>query len=195
MQALSTERILLFHTGFQIIEKPEVNVGRKNADFGPGFYLSGNREFSKRWARERKGLRTYLNTYELDTTGLAVKRFCRDTEWLDYITANRLGRADSYADYDVIIGPIANDTLFDTWGIITSNLLEKEQSLQLLKIGPVYEQTVIKTEKAAAMLQFKDAVQMSSEEIAGYRETLQKEELEFQNEFLKQFEEMQASEE
>lgn len=186
--------MLLFHTGFQIIKKPDVNVGRKNADFGQGFYLSDDKEFSKRWARERKGLRTYLNIYELDTTGLYVKRFSRDTEWLDCIMSNRFGRPDAYADYDVVIGPIANDTLYDTWGIITSNLLEKDQALQLLMIGPQYEQTVIKTEKAAAMLRFKHAVELSSGQIAEYRKTLQKEELEFQAEFLKQLEAMQGSE-
>lgn len=185
--------MLLFHTGFQIIEKPEVDVGRKNADFGQGFYLSDDMEFSKRWARERKGLRTYLNTYELDTTGLSVKRFSRDIEWLDCIMNNRFGRPDAYAGYDVVIGPIANDTLYDTWGIITSNLLEKDQALQLLKIGPQYEQIVIKTEKAAAMLCFKHAVELGSEEIAQYRKTLQEEENEFQAEFLKQLEAMQGS--
>lgn len=185
--------ILLFHTGFQIIEKPEINAGRTNADFGQGFYLSPDKEFSKRWARERKGLRTYLNAYELDTTGLAVKHFSRDTEWLDYIIDNRFGKPDAYADYDVITGPIANDTLYDTWGIITSNLLKKDQALQLLLIGPAFEQTVVKTEKAASLLRFKYAVEMTSEEIAGYRKTVRNEELEFQDEFLKQLEDMQVS--
>ncbi len=42
----------LFHMGFDIIEKPDLKIGRKNADFGPGFYLSDNEEFSKRWAQE-----------------------------------------------------------------------------------------------------------------------------------------------
>lgn len=191
---MDTENMLLFHTGFQVIERPEVNVGRKNADFGPGFYLSGDKEFSKRWARERKGLKTYLNTYELDTTGLSIKRFCRDTEWLDCIMDNRFGRPDAYAGYDVVIGPIANDTLYDTWGIITSNLLEKDQALQLLMIGPEYVQTVIKTEKAAAKLRFKGAVELGSAEVAEYRKTLQEEETKFQEEFLKQLEAMQGSE-
>ena len=185
--------MLLFHTGFQVIERPEVNVGRKNADFGPGFYLSGDKEFSKRWARERKGLKTYLNTYELDTTGLKIKRFCRDTEWLECIMDNRMGRPDAHAGYDVVIGPIANDTLYDTWGIITSNLLEKDQALQLLMIGPEYVQTVIKTERAAVKLRFKGAVEISSAEIAEYRKTLEKEEQEFQEEFLKRIEAMQSS--
>ena len=46
--------------------------------------------------------------------------------------------------------------------------------------GPVYEQTVIKTEKAVSALRFTGAVEMSSEEIAIYRETVKKEESEYQ---------------
>lgn len=55
---------------------------------------------------------------------------------------------------DVIVGPIANDTLFDTLGIISSGYLSTEEALKLLKIGPEYTQVVIKTEKAAANLRF-----------------------------------------
>ena len=40
----------LFHTGFQVIEKPDIKFGRANADFGQGFYLSNDEEFSRRWA-------------------------------------------------------------------------------------------------------------------------------------------------
>ena len=38
----------LFHTGFQVIQKPDINMGRANADFGQGFYLSNDEEFSRR---------------------------------------------------------------------------------------------------------------------------------------------------
>lgn len=172
--------VKLFHTGIQVIDKPDITVGRKNADFGQGFYLSDNEEFSRRWARERKGHTTYLNTYCLQTDGLKVKRLVRDEEWFRYIRANRLNRPDIFADYDLIIGPIANDTIYDTWGIITSGLLEENQALRLLMTGPVYEQTVIKTEKAVSALRFTGAVEMSSEEIAIYRETVKKEESEYQ---------------
>ena len=81
----------LYHTGFDIIEAPDIHFGRQNADFGQGFYLSGNWEFSVRWARERKGRHTYLNTYVLDTAGLSIKRFARDAEWFGYIYRNRNG--------------------------------------------------------------------------------------------------------
>ena len=173
----------LFHTGYQIIEKPDIRIGRKNADFGQGFYLSDNEEFSRRWARERKGLPTYLNIYELETEGLRIRRFARDTEWFEYIYSNRANQPDALTDFDVITGPIANDTIYDTWGVITSGFLKKEQALRLLTIGPLYEQTVIKTEKAASLLKFISAVQMSSEEIAAYRETVRQEEALFQEQF------------
>ncbi|MBR0152362.1 MAG: DUF3990 domain-containing protein [Lachnospiraceae bacterium] len=128
----------LFHAGYQIIERPDIHAGRTNADFGQGFYLSDDEEFSKRWTRERRGFSAWLNRYELDTEGLKIKRFDRDAEWFAYIFANRANRSDSLAEYDVITGPIANDTLYNTWGIITSGLLEEKQALQLLSLGPAY---------------------------------------------------------
>ena len=36
--------IQLFHTGYQIITSPDITIGRRNADFGQGFYLSDNVE-------------------------------------------------------------------------------------------------------------------------------------------------------
>ena len=56
----------LYHTGLDIIKVPDLDRGRRNADFGPGFYLSPDGEFSRRWARERSGVSTYVNEYELD---------------------------------------------------------------------------------------------------------------------------------
>lgn len=176
-------RIHLFHTGYDIIPAPDIHRGRKNADFGQGFYLSDNEEFSKRWARERKGSSTYLNHYELVTDGLNIRTFSRDAEWFDCIYGNRSGQPDSLAGYDVVVGPIANDTIYDTWGITTSGLLKQEQAVRLLLIGPQYTQTVIKTEKAAAQLKFLSADILESGEIMRYRETVRNEEKEFQELF------------
>lgn len=176
--------IELYHTGYQIIGKPDIKAGRKNADFGQGFYLSDNKEFCKRWARERKGLTTYLNRYELDTDGLSVKYLTRSAEWFAYIYENRAGGADLLAEYDVIAGPVANDTLYDTWGIITSGMIAKDDALRLLMLGGAYEQYVIKTEKAAGALRFVSAESIPHEKIAAYRETVRQEEERFQQEFV-----------
>ena len=174
---------LLYHTGFEIIREPDISIGRKNADFAQGFYLSADQEFSKRWAGERKGQTTYLNCYELDPEGLNIKHFPRDIEWFEYIYANRSGREDSLAEYDVIIGPIANDTIYDTWGITTSGLIRKEQALELLSFGPLYEQTVIKTKKGLEALHYIETVGLASEEIRQYRAAVRQEEEQFQEEF------------
>lgn len=168
----------VYHTGYQVIEKPDVHYGRKNADFGQGFYLTAQSEFAGKWAKERKGQQIVLNTYELDLTGLEVQRFTRDSAWFDYIFYNRAGSAD-YVSADVIIGPIANDTIYDTLGIFTSGILKREEALELLMVGPEYEQIALKTEKAAEQLAWKSARVIEPEEIAEFRDAVAKEQEEY----------------
>ena len=150
--------------------------------------MAENQEFSRRWAKQRKDRTTILNSYELDTDGLQIKRFTRNEEWFQYIYQNRNGQADALTEYDVIIGPIANDTIYDTFGIVTSGMLPREHALQLLLIGPVYEQTVLKTEKAAAQLTWLSAEILRPEDVARFRETVHTEEAAFQTLFAKTLE-------
>lgn len=170
----------LYHTGFDVLQKPDIHFGRKNADFGWGFYLSDNRDFSVRWAKQRKEKTTRINEYMLDTEGLLVKHFKRDKEWFAYIFANRNNKADALGQYDVIIGPIANDTLYDIWGITTAGVLSEEQALELLNIGPLYFQVVIKSEKAARKLHWLGAEALEPETIAAARKTVAAEETDYQ---------------
>ncbi|MCR5754961.1 MAG: DUF3990 domain-containing protein [Acetatifactor sp.] len=168
----------LYHAGFEIIKNPDVHYGRKNADFGQGFYVTDREEFARRWAKERRDMRPVINTYEMNFDGLKVHRFKRDHEWFTYIFGNRRGKQDGL-DADVIIGPIANDTIYDTLGMITSGILSDEEALSLLQIGPEYYQIVLKSEKAAANLQWLEARKLRDDEIGGYREILQKEQQEY----------------
>ena len=46
--------MILFHAGVSEIRKPDIHYGRKNADFGQGFYLSPEKEFSCRLTVERE---------------------------------------------------------------------------------------------------------------------------------------------
>lgn len=174
--------IRLYHTGFAEIREPDIHYGRKNADFGQGFYMSDNEEFSKRWARVRRGENTILNTYDLDLASLKIHRFTRDAQWFAYIYANRNRRPD-LLEADVITGPIANDTIYDTLGITTSGLLSEEQSLQCLLIGPEYYQIVIKSEKAVSQLKWISSEILTPEIIARYRAAVAEEEKIFQKKF------------
>ena len=138
----------LYHTGRQEIRDPDIRRGRKNADFGQGFYLSPDREFASRWAVAD----AVMNEYELDESGLLIHRFSRDEDWFNYIFRNR--RAADSLSADVVIGPIANDTIFETFGVISSGFLKPADALRLLLIGPVFTQVAVKTEKAARKLRW-----------------------------------------
>ena len=140
--------MILYHTSDREIRMPDIHRGRKNADFSPGFYLTPDREFARRWA----GTNAVVNTYDLDTKDLSIHTFRRDADWFLYIFRNRSTQDRLTAD--AVIGPIANDTLFDTLGIISSGYLNPEDALSLLMIGPEYTQVAVKTEKAAKQLRW-----------------------------------------
>lgn len=81
---------------------------------------------------------------------------------------------------DVVIGPIANDTIYDTLGVLTSGVLTRAQSLELLRIGPAFEQTVVKTERAAAQLRWISVRALETGEAVHFRERVQQEETDYQ---------------
>ena len=96
-----------------------------------------------------------------------------------YIFDNR--RTKDSLTADVIIGPIANDTIFDTLGILSSGYVKPEDAIKLLMIGPCYTQYAIKTDKAAANLRF-----ISSEKITGTDPAILKQE---QDQYMRLFSE------
>ena len=181
-------RIKLYHSGFYQVENPDIHFGRKNADFGQGFYLSDYLQFSLRWTKHHKGKTSYLNIYELDLSDLKILKFERDEKWFSYLSGNRKNKQDIYADYDLIIGPIANDTLFDTFGILNSGLLKDNEAVRLLMIGPEYRQYVIKSEKALHNLKYLETNAIEESEADTYALQLSKETEAFQEEFGKMLE-------
>ena len=143
--------MLLYHGSNTDIKEINLAMCRPYKDFGQGFYLTTDHDFAERWASED----AYINEYELDIEGLTIIKLERDQEWFEYIFENRRARDNKTAD--VIMGPIANDTIFDTLGIISSGFLKAEQMLKLLTIGPLYHQVAVKTEKAKNQLKWHSA--------------------------------------
>ncbi len=175
----------LFHAGYDEIRVPDIHRGRKNADFGQGFYLSDNYEFASRWVRKKPGAEIIVNAYELDETGLKIKIFERDNEWFRYVFSNRRSMPDELSDMDIIIGPIANDTIYNTLGIMTSGLLSDDEALELLCIGPLYKQIVIKSQEAADRLTFTSSEALAEDVIVNNRQIIASEEEEYMRELAK----------
>ena len=177
--------IRLINAGYEEIREPDVHRGRKNADFGQGFYMTDNGSFAGRLVREKAGSDIIINTYQLDETDLKIKRFDRDSEWFKYVFSNRRSMADSLLEYDLIIGPIANDTLYDTLGIMTSGFLSDEEALELLSVGPCFTQYALKTLKAAEKLRFLSSSKISNKEAEEGKKLFKTEEEQYLTEFAK----------
>ena len=83
---------VLFHGSPKIVEKPLLGYGKNSNDFGPGFYLTEDRDLAKEWAvtYKRNG---YLNKYELNIEGLNILDLTKVEEglnqWIALIIDNR----------------------------------------------------------------------------------------------------------
>lgn len=109
----------LFHGTNQRFETIELSKSKPNKDFGKGFYLAPSYQQAYEVALARVALvggEPIVQTYNFDddnlTSGeLKLLRFDDYTEdWAKFILANRNNTTNHPVhDYDVVIGPIAND--------------------------------------------------------------------------------------
>lgn len=135
-----TDKIEVYHAATETIESPSCSAGRKNLDFGPGFYLTDVYDQAVLWANRRaveRQLPGILNVYLLDRKALfqeaRVKVFeSYDSEWLQYVVACRKGQP-VWQDYDYIEGGVANDRVIDTVNLYINGLISEEGAIRRLR--------------------------------------------------------------
>ena len=90
-------QILLYHGGKEVIEFPEIRTAKYHKDFYFGFYCTQFREQANRWAVRFTG-KGIINEYQyIPNDTLHVLQFPQMTEeWLDFITACRMGNSHGY---------------------------------------------------------------------------------------------------
>ena len=156
----------LYHGSIEVIEHPKILDQQRLLDFGKGFYTTTNIEQAERWAaikqkRLVKTTKAFVTTFELDelllkSDTLSLKIFKQaDEEWLDFIIHNR--SIDSAADYDIVIGPVANDTLYQTLTLYEVGILTKKETIARLKVHPLFDQVSFHNQKALEHLKFLNA--------------------------------------
>ena len=132
-------RIIVYHGGTEKIEFPMCKVGRKNLDFGQGFYLTSIREQAVAWAlnigRNRRKS-AILNRYFLNRTAILAEGRCKifhayDEDWLQFIIANRTG-LDAAREFDYVEGGVANDRVVDTVNLYIAGLIDLKSALREL---------------------------------------------------------------
>lgn len=167
-------KLTLYHGSENIIDKPSLDKGKVNNDYGRGFYCCKDNELAKEWAC-KKGNDGYVNKYELELKGLKVLDLQEEKynvlHWIALLLENRkLTISSSIADiasyylhmnylidvskYDVIIGYRADDSYFAYAEAFISNSLPLNCLKKSLMLGNLGIQVVLVSNKAFDNLEY-----------------------------------------
>ncbi len=166
--------INIYHGSDKIIENPTFGLGRKNNDFGLGFYCTENEELAKEWAVSSLN-DGFCNKYTLDTSYLKILNLNSSDytilNWIAVLLKHRLftiknplaNRAKKYLldnfdinvnAYDLIIGYRADDSYFDYAESFINNGISVGQLASAMRLGKLGEQIVIKSKFAFSNLKY-----------------------------------------
>jgi hypothetical protein len=144
--------VILFHGSFAAVEKPNLSFSRSATDFGKGFYTTPLYEqavsWAKRIARENAVVSSYrflrpVNKFPKDIKLLEFNTHSK--RWLDFVTACRLGQPVD-EDYDLIIGGVADDKVFDTLTLYFDDLIPEKEAIRRLRYNKPNFQYCFKTQ-------------------------------------------------
>ena len=166
--------ITIYHGSKQIVEVPTFGLGRKNNDFGLGFYCTESNDLAKEWAvsslrdgfSNRYTLDTeYLNTLNLNSPNYSI------LNWIAVLVEHRLfsiktpiaRRAKQYLiehfginvnAFDLIVGYRADDSYFDFAEAFLNNAITVEQLSRAMRLGKLGEQIALKSQFAFSKIQY-----------------------------------------
>ena len=166
--------ITIYHGSEKIVEQPSFGEGKKNNDFGLGFYCTASEALAKEWAVSslRDG---FSNRYTLDTEYLNILNLNSPDytilNWIAVLVEHRLfsiktpvaRRAKRYLTdhfgvnvnaFDLITGYRADDSYFDYAESFLNNGISVEQLAWAMQLGKLGEQIVIKSQFAFSRLKY-----------------------------------------
>ncbi len=145
--------LVLFHGTTSLFDDVSLEKSHNRRDFGIGFYTTLLESQAKEWGyrlslREKKK-EYYVYQYLFsETDNLKVMRFdSLSKEWLEFIKENRsIGGLQH--NYDVVIGPVADDNTMETVQLYISGILSSNEAVNRLKYNQVNNQVSFHTRKA-----------------------------------------------
>lgn len=146
------ETRILYHGSNQIVEFPEIGTAKYNKDFYFGFYCTIIPEQASRWATGYTGT-GFVNEYVYTPNdSLRILTFPEmSEEWLDFIASCRLGNPH---DYDIVEGPMANDTIFSYVQDFVDGKITRAAFWELAKFKKPTHQISFHTAKALSTIKF-----------------------------------------
>ena len=142
----------IFHGSNQIVKSPKILVQGFYKDFGYGFYCTKMEKQAVRWALTKKNTHC-VNVYSYsENNGLKIKKFDNmNDEWLDFIASSRNGIEHNY---DIVEGPIADDTIWNYVEDYLSKNISREAFWELAKFRHPTHQIVFCTAFSLESLSF-----------------------------------------
>ncbi len=150
--------MIFYHGSFLEITNPDLVHSRSNVDFGRGFYVTPMHEQAAKWCGKfkRRGKTGIISRYEYDESReseLKILKFeSYSEEWLDFIL-NCRSRKDT-TDYDLVVGGVANDRVFNTVELFFDGLIDKTEAITRLRYEKPNLQICFRTAKALSLLHF-----------------------------------------
>lgn len=156
--------MILYHGSNVAVREPRLLPNQRNLDFGRGFYTTSDFAQASAWARRTARIRgsgaACVSCYEIAddmAERLRILRFdAPDRAWLDYVAANRRGTATD-DEWDVVVGPVANDQTFPTIVLYLDGYLDAENTIRRLLPQKLKDQYTFKTVTALSQLRFVEA--------------------------------------
>ena len=166
----------LYHGSNQIIKIPELRSSTRTLDFGAGFYTTTNKEQAINFAvkvynrsirvgdtPQGKFVSVYEVNYEAMQKELDILRFeSPSEEWFDFVIANRKNTQQQSRKYDVIYGPVANDTIYRTLIAFETGELSKVETITRLKVRQLFDQMSFVSERSLPFLKFSGSMEVSN---------------------------------
>ena len=154
--------MILYHGTNAEILQIDLAQSRVGQDFGLGFYLTPDRNVAQRQA-ERKFAQygegeTRVYEYSVADSSLKDLKVLRfdeySLEWSRFILQNRKNRTHTQLhDYDIVIGPIADDVIGYQIRRVEEGIITEQQFLEEIKFHSVTIQYMFATQKAINLLQ------------------------------------------
>ena len=155
--------MICYHGSDTIVDLPRVLEAKRALDFGGGFYTTTSEAQAKNWAKKvayrNNNDHRCVNRYEFDLekakSELCVIHFeAADEKWLDFICDNRSGK--SPGEYDIVIGPVADDSVYRVVVSYENGDLDREEALKKLKTESLCDQILFHTERSLAYVKYVD---------------------------------------
>ena len=153
--------MICYHGSDTIVDTPRILVAKRPLDFGEGFYVTTSEAQAKSWATKvsyrNNNNHRCVNRYDFNIeeakSNLTVIHFeAADEKWLDFICDNRSGKPTG--DYDIVIGPVADDRVYRVVVEYENGDLDKETALKNLKTEALCDQILFHTERSLEFLKY-----------------------------------------